>query len=272
MARSTSSRSPRSSGIRWLLGTEILIWVLDTTAPRLTVGRSPAGVPGALRSIRGRPAARGHDRGTTPCAAPDRLVGGGRPSLAARLDAWLADARVEGSADARARERWLHRGRRGRRHLRRGAARPRRARAPPSRVAHRRGPRATTGASRCSGADFVALRTAGGAEVLVAIGAIASVRTAPLVEPAVGERVVTTELRLGRRARASWRRSERACCWCARRPRRGRRASCARWARTWSTMRTDGEPPATAYVPPRRASPRWPWAEAAVSPSALVSG
>ena len=31
MRRSTSSRSPRSSGIRWLLGTEILIWVLDTT-------------------------------------------------------------------------------------------------------------------------------------------------------------------------------------------------------------------------------------------------
>ena len=84
----------------------------------------------------------------------------GRRRLAARLEMWLADARIEGSADARARERWLHAGRRSRRDLRRRAARPgraprRRHRAAPARAA------ATTAAIEVIGADFAALRTRG---------------------------------------------------------------------------------------------------------------
>jgi len=47
---------------------------------------------------------------TEALGRPDGLVAGKDTSttLAARLEGWLADARVEGSADARARERWLH--------------------------------------------------------------------------------------------------------------------------------------------------------------------
>lgn len=115
-------------------------------------------------------------------------------SLAARLDAWLADARVEGSADARARERWLH------------AAATADAtfggvlvdlaeRGTTLAVSTTRG-RRHHGRLEVIGADFVALRGPGGAEVLLALAAVASVRTAPLVEPAGGERVVTTALRL----------------------------------------------------------------------------
>jgi hypothetical protein len=126
---------------------------------------------------------------------PEDLLRGERtPSLAARLDTWLADTRVEGSADARARERWLH-----------AAAE---ADATFAGVlldlAERRVPVAvrTTGGRRhhgwieVIGADFASLRGAGGAEVLLMLAAMTSVRTAPRVEPASGERMVTTELRL----------------------------------------------------------------------------
>jgi hypothetical protein len=46
------------------------------------------------------------------------------------------------------------------------------------------------------GADFVALRPASGAEVLVAMGAISVVRTLPAEDPAAGDRAVSTELTL----------------------------------------------------------------------------
>lgn len=127
--------------------------------------------------------------------APEGILRGqGVPSLAARLDAWLADARVDGSADARARERWLQ-----------AAAE---ADATFAGVlldlAERRVAVAVTttvtrrhhGCIEVLGADFIAVRTATGGELLVSLHAISSVCTAPLVEPAVGERPVTTELRL----------------------------------------------------------------------------
>ena len=124
-------------------------------------------------------------------AAPDGILGGS-PSLAARLDAWLADARVEGSADARAREHWL-----------RTAADADATFAGVLLDLAERGVAiavATVGARRLQGvahvlgADFVALRGPAGNEVLLALRAIASVRTAPAVGVASGERVVTTEL------------------------------------------------------------------------------
>jgi hypothetical protein len=46
------------------------------------------------------------------------------------------------------------------------------------------------------GADFVAVRTDARDELLVAIPGIASVRTAPTVDPASGDRATTTDLRL----------------------------------------------------------------------------
>jgi hypothetical protein len=177
-------------------------------------------------------------------AAPDHLLAGG-PGLAARLDAWLADARVEGSADARAREHWLRAaadadatfagvlldlGERG-------------APVAVATVAARR----LQGVVQVLGADFVAIRTAVGTEVLLAISAIASVRTAPAVGAASGERVVTTDLRLAdvlaelaaERARA------RLLLLDGNDVVTGELRSVGQDV---VTVRTEGEPPALAYV------------------------
>jgi hypothetical protein len=128
-------------------------------------------------------------------AAADGLLGRGAPSLAARLDAWLADARVESSADARAREHWL-----------RAAAdadatfsgvlldlAERGVALAVATVAGRR----HRGVVQVIGADFIALRVGSGSEVLLAVAAIASVRTSDATGMSAGERVVTTDLRLG---------------------------------------------------------------------------
>jgi hypothetical protein len=125
---------------------------------------------------------------------PDGIVAPSGASLASRLDAWLADARVEGSADARARERWL----------RSAAAADASLAGVLLDLAERRitvavtvsGGRRHRGRIGVIGGDFVSLCTETGAEVLVARGAITAVRTAPHVDEALGERTVTTELRL----------------------------------------------------------------------------
>jgi hypothetical protein len=179
--------------------------------------------------------------------APEPLVRGDRtPSLAARLDAWLADARVEGSADARARERWLH-----------AASEAdatfagvlldlaeRRVGVSVDLSAGRR----HHGCIEVIGADFAVLRTAGGGEALLVLAAITAVRTAPLVEPAEGTRVVTTELRL----------TEVLTELTADRPRMvvvtgDGQPSVVGELRAVGydvvTVRTATEPPATAYVP-----------------------
>jgi hypothetical protein len=122
------------------------------------------------------------------------LFGAGAPSLASRLDAWLADARVEQSADARAREHWLREAADADATFsgvlldlaERGVA------LALATVAGRR----HRGVVRVIGADFVALRAGAGHEVLVAMRAIASVRTGDAAGTTAGERVVTTELRL----------------------------------------------------------------------------
>src|SRR3546814_13670258 len=46
------------------------------------------------------------------------------------------------------------------------------------------------------GADFVALRPAAGAEVVIALRAVSMLRTLPAEDPTVGDRAVTTELTL----------------------------------------------------------------------------
>ena len=143
------------------------------------------------RTVDDRPPGDPWDRALS---ASDGLVTGGAASLASRLDAWLADARVEGSADARAREHWL-----------RAAASAdatfsgilldlaeRGIAVSVATVAGRR----RQGLVEVLGADFLALRTTSGGEVLVSLTTISSVRTAPTVDVASGERVVTTDLRL----------------------------------------------------------------------------
>jgi hypothetical protein len=176
---------------------------------------------------------------------PDGLLTGGAPSLAARLDAWLADARVEGSADARAREHWL-----------RAAAdadatfagilldlAERGVGIAVATVAERR----HQGVVQVLGADFLALRSATGAEVLLALASVASVRTAPAAGVSAGERVVTTDLRLSdvlaelavERARV------RLVVLDGREAVTGELRSVGQDV---VTVRTHGEAPATAYV------------------------
>jgi hypothetical protein len=177
----------------------------------------------------------------------DGLLEGDRTrSLAARLERWLADARAEGSADARARERWLH-----------AAAE---ADATFSGVlldlAERRAPVAVStsagrrhhGSVEVIGADFAALRTAGGAEVLLVLAAITSVRTAPLVGATVGERVVTTELRLMEVLAELTTERTRVLLVSA----DGRDAVAGELSAVGYDvvrLRTDADPPATAYLP-----------------------
>jgi hypothetical protein len=125
----------------------------------------------------------------------DGLLGGEAPTLGARLDAWLADARVERSADARTREHWL-RAAAGADATFAGVLLDLAERGVALAVATVAG-RRHRGVVQVIGADFVALRVASGREVLLALRAIASVRTSNAAGVTVGERVVTTELRLG---------------------------------------------------------------------------
>ena len=177
---------------------------------------------------------------------PDGLLTGGPGRLAARLDQWLADARVESSADARAREHWL-----------RAAAdadatfggvlldlAERAVGIALATVAGRR----RQGVVVVLGADFMALRVASGGEVLVALRAIASVRTAPTVGIVAGERVVTTDLRLQDvlGALAAERARVRLVVLDGGEVVTGALRSVGQDV---VTVRTDGEVPASAYVP-----------------------
>ncbi len=123
----------------------------------------------------------------------DLVRGPGAPSFTSRLDAWVADARVDEAARQRSRERWL----------RDVAEQESTVVGVLLDLAERRAPIAVTTAARrrhgvisAMGADFVALRQAGGAEALLALGAIRQIRTGGGGDPAVGDRMVTSELRL----------------------------------------------------------------------------
>jgi hypothetical protein len=118
------------------------------------------------------------------------LLGDG---LAARIDRWAADARVDEAARLRARERWL-------RHqaeeegslagvLADVAERGRLV------ALHVRGGRRHRGEIAALGSDFVALRSAG-ADVIVTLPAVTSVRTLPGEAPTIGDRSIGTSHRL----------------------------------------------------------------------------
>jgi hypothetical protein len=115
-------------------------------------------------------------------------------SLTARLDAWLADARVEGSADARARERWLHAAAEGDATF--GGVLLDLAERRTDIAVSTSGRRRHHGRVEVIGTDFLSLRAPAGPEVLLALSTITAVRTVPRADPSVGERLVTTELRL----------------------------------------------------------------------------
>jgi hypothetical protein len=123
----------------------------------------------------------------TPLAG---LLGDG---LAARIDRWAADARIDEAARLRARERWLRHQAEEEGSLagvladvaERGA----------SIALHVRGGRRHRGEVAALGSDFVALRSAG-ADVIVALPAVTSVRTLPGEAATIGDRSIGTWHRL----------------------------------------------------------------------------
>jgi hypothetical protein len=118
------------------------------------------------------------------------LLGDG---LAARIDRWAADARVEEAARLRARERWLRHQAEEEGSLagvladvaERGA----------SVALHVRGGRRHRGEVAALGSDFVVLRSAG-TDVIVALPAVTSVRTLPGEASTIGDRSIGTSHRL----------------------------------------------------------------------------
>jgi hypothetical protein len=118
------------------------------------------------------------------------LLGDG---LAARIDRWAADTRVDEAARLRARERWLRHQAEEEGSLagvladvaERGA----------SVALHVRGGRRHRGEIAALGADFIALRSAG-ADVIVVLPAVTSLRTLPGEAPTIGDRSIGTSHRL----------------------------------------------------------------------------
>ena len=118
----------------------------------------------------------------TPQRVPAGVFGG---DLAARLERWAADARVDEAARRRARERWLRRQAEEESTVAGVLADLLEAARPVT--LHTRQGRRHHGEVRAVGADFVALGTGHGS-VLVALWAVASVRTAPGGEGVLGDR------------------------------------------------------------------------------------
>ena len=113
--------------------------------------------------------------------------------LAARIDQWAADARVDEAARRRARERWLRRQAEEEGSLA-GVLADVAERGAPVAV-HVRGGRRHRGEVRALGADFVAVRSAD-ADVIIALAAVTSVRTRPGEVSTIGDRSIATSLRL----------------------------------------------------------------------------
>jgi hypothetical protein len=114
------------------------------------------------------------------------LLGDG---LAARIDRWAADARVDEAARLRARERWLRHQAEEEGSLAGVLADV--AERGTSVALHVRGGRRHRGEVAALGSDFVALRSAG-ADVIVALAAVTSMRTLPGEASTIGDRSVAT--------------------------------------------------------------------------------
>jgi hypothetical protein len=129
------------------------------------------------------------DRAVAPGAAAGVLA----TDLAARLDRWVAEARVDDAARRRARERWLRQQAEEEASLA-GVLADLAERGTPVTL-HGVGGRRHRGTVRAVGEDFVVVSTAT-RDAVVALGSVTSVRTRPGEAPAVGDRSVSTPLRL----------------------------------------------------------------------------
>lgn len=123
---------------------------------------------------------------------PEGLLGGDR--LLEGLERWVADGRVDESARARSRERWLRQAAEDDATLA-GVLIDLAERWVSVSVATVGG-RRHVGTVTAIGADFVALRLGTGAHCLLAMAALSVVRTAPAAGTAVGDRPVRTSLDL----------------------------------------------------------------------------
>jgi hypothetical protein len=119
-----------------------------------------------------------------------RLIGEG---LDSRLDRWVAEARVDEAVRRRARERWLRHQAEEDASLAGVLADVAERGAPVT--LHAQGGRRHRGEVRALGRDFVALRSAT-SDVVVALGAITSVRIEAGRGATLGDRSVATALRL----------------------------------------------------------------------------
>jgi hypothetical protein len=113
--------------------------------------------------------------------------------LGVRIDRWAADVRVDEAARMRARERWLRHQAEAEGSLR-GVLADIAERAMPVTV-HVKGGLKHRGEIGAVGSDFVTLRSAG-TDVIVAIAAVTSVRTRAGEPSTIGDRSITTSLRL----------------------------------------------------------------------------
>ena len=169
---------------------------------------------------------------------------GGGDGLTARLERWAADARVDEAARGRSRERWL------RRHAEEEST-----------VAgvlcdllegggvvavHTRAGRRHTGPVLAVGADFVAVDDPAGT-ALVALGAVASLRTRPGVAPVVGDRAVGGTLRLADVAAGLAEEGERVLVVTA--DGEALAGELRSVGRDVAVVRGGGDPPAVWYVP-----------------------
>jgi hypothetical protein len=134
------------------------------------------------------------DRPSTDDAGEGAAVGGLLgDGLAARIDRWIADARVDEAARLRAREHWLRRQAEEGGRLAGVLADVAERGAPVA--LHLRGGRRHGGEVAAVGADFIALRSTG-ANVIVAQAAVTSLRTLPGEPSTIGDRPVATDHRL----------------------------------------------------------------------------
>jgi hypothetical protein len=111
--------------------------------------------------------------------------------LAARIERWAADARVDEAARLRARERWLRHQAEEEGSIAGVLAAVAERGAPVA--LHVRGRRRHRGEVRALGSDFVVLRS-GDSDVIVALAAVTSLRTLPGEASIIGDRSVATSL------------------------------------------------------------------------------
>jgi hypothetical protein len=169
----------------------------------------------------------------------------GGPDLAARLERWVADARSADAAAARGRERWL-RLQADESATFAGVLVDLAERGTPV-VIHGRAGRRHRGSIAAVAADFCALRTSAGRDVLLAFAGIGSVRPDSRHPGPIGDRVVHAEIGM----------AEMLSVLAAERPRvlivttadtEGVAGELRSVGRDVVTVRLDGEPRAAAYV------------------------